>query len=160
MTANLKAFLDLIALSEGTLGKGDNGYNVIVGGELFHNYSDHPRKKVFIRRINNYSTAAGKYQILERLFDFYKKAMQLPDFGPASQDRIAARLISECRAMADIEAGRIKEAIIKCKSRWASFPGAGYGQHENSMVILVNRFEDLRSNSFNNAVNVTKNVTT
>ena len=43
-----KAFLDMLAWSEGT----DNGrqktrnhgYDVIVGGELFTDYSDHPRK--------------------------------------------------------------------------------------------------------------------
>ena len=45
-----KAFLDMLAWSEGT----DNGrqktrnhgYDVIVGGELFIDYSDHPRKLV------------------------------------------------------------------------------------------------------------------
>ena len=43
-----KAFLDMLAWSEGT----DNGrqktrnqrYDVIVGGELFTDYSDHPRQ--------------------------------------------------------------------------------------------------------------------
>ena len=45
-----KAFLDMPAWSEGT----DNGrqkarnhgYDVIVGGELFTDYSDHPRKNL------------------------------------------------------------------------------------------------------------------
>ena len=45
-----KAFLDMLAWFEGT----DNGrqktrnhgYDVIVGGELFTDYSDHPRKLV------------------------------------------------------------------------------------------------------------------
>ena len=45
-----KAFLDMLAWSEGI----DNGrqktrncgYDVIVGGELFTDYSDHPRKLV------------------------------------------------------------------------------------------------------------------
>lgn len=142
MAPKLKAFLSLIAFSEGTKGKGDDGYNVIVGGELFHNYSDHPRKKVYIKRIDNYSTAAGRYQILSRLYDFYKKAMSLPDFSPASQDRIALRLIGECKAAHDIEEGRIREAITKCKSRWASFPGAGYKQHENKMESLLKAYDE------------------
>lgn len=148
MNPNLKAFLDLIAFSEGTLYQGDNGYNVIVGGELFHDYSDHPRKKVYIKRIDDYSTAAGRYQIKARIFDFYKKAMNLPDFGPESQNRIAIRLIGECKAMADIEDGKIKEAITKCKSRWASFPGAGYGQNEHSMELLLKKYPTLLD-SFN-----------
>ena len=38
MNRNLKAFLDMIAVSEGTQDHGDDGYNVIVGGDLFEGY--------------------------------------------------------------------------------------------------------------------------
>ena len=41
------AFLDMLAWSEGTITdveKRNHGYDVIVGGELFTDYSDHPRK--------------------------------------------------------------------------------------------------------------------
>ena len=44
-----KAFLDMLAWSEGTDGRQktrNHGYDVIVGGELFTDYSDHPRKLV------------------------------------------------------------------------------------------------------------------
>ena len=46
-----KAFLDMLAWSEGTDNgrqktRGNHGYDVIVGGELFTDYSDHPRKLV------------------------------------------------------------------------------------------------------------------
>ena len=59
-----KAFLDMLAWSEGT----DNGrqktrnhgYDVIVGGELFTDYSDHPRKLVTLNPKLK-STAAGRY---------------------------------------------------------------------------------------------------
>ena len=52
-----KAFLDMLARSEGT----DNGrqktrnhgYDVIVGGELFTDYSDHPRKLVTLNPNSN-----------------------------------------------------------------------------------------------------------
>ena len=52
-----KAFLDMLAWSEGT----DNGrqktrnhgYDVIVGGELFTDYSDHPRKLVTLNPNSN-----------------------------------------------------------------------------------------------------------
>lgn len=141
MTNNLKAFLSLIAFSEGTIGKGNNGYNVIVGGKLFNVYGDHPRKSVWIARIKKFSTAAGRYQILERFYDAYKKILDLPDFGPESQDKIAIQLIRECKALEDIEAGRIREAITKCRSRWASFPGAGYDQHENEMDDLIKAYD-------------------
>ena len=45
-----KAFLDMLAWSEGTDNNGrqktNHGYDVIVGGELFTDYSDHPCKLV------------------------------------------------------------------------------------------------------------------
>ena len=58
-----KAFLDMLAWSEGT----DNGrqktrnhgYDVIVGGELFTDYSDHPRKHALNPKLK--STGAGRY---------------------------------------------------------------------------------------------------
>ena len=142
---NIKAFLDVIAFSEGTYGQGDNGYNVIVGHtpakpKLFHDYSDHPREKVWIGKINDYSTAAGRYQILKKYYDFYKRSLDLPDFGHDSQDKIAIRMIRECGALADIEKGLFEAAIHKCKSRWASFPGAGYKQKENKMSDLEKKF--------------------
>lgn len=142
MTNRLKAFLSLIAYSEGTINEGDNGYNVIVGGKTFSEYSDHPRVGVWIKRIKKYSTAAGRYQILARNYDAYKKLLKLPDFGPESQDKIAIQLIRECKAIEDIEAGKLEEAITKCKSRWASFPGAGYDQHENKMDDLIKAYSN------------------
>jgi hypothetical protein len=140
MSPNLKAFLDMIAYSEGT----DNGrqptknhgYDVLVGGELFTSYADHPRKLVNLRP-GLASTAAGRYQVLARYFDAYKKQLGLPDFSPESQDAIAIQLIKECGALRDIEAGYIDIALAKCKSRWASLPGAGYGQYEHEKSKLI-----------------------
>jgi len=140
MTNNLKAFLTMIAVSEGTAGIGDNGYNVIVGQALFRSYADHPRQRVFVKRINQYSTAAGRYQILAKYFDAYKKQLNLPDFSPDSQDKIAIQLIKECRALDDVNSGRFVQAVEKCRSRWASLPGAGYGQHENSLTALQSAY--------------------
>ncbi len=130
----------MIAVSEGTAGLGDDGYNIIVGRIAFSDYSDHPRQKIYLRRLGIYSTAAGRYQILARIYDHYKKLLKLPDFSPASQDAIALHLIRERRALADVDAGRFEAAIAKCKNIWASFPGAGYGQRENSLTRLRKAF--------------------
>lgn len=140
MTGNRKAFLDMIATSEGTAALGDNGYNVLVGGKLFNSYSDHPRIVVDLPRLKIKSTAAGRYQILARYFDAYKKQLKLPDFSPASQDAIAIQMIRECGALADVDAGRVGVALEKCRSRWASLPGAGYGQHEHNRDFLVSAY--------------------
>ena len=141
MSPNLKAFLDMIAVSEGTAGKGDDGYNVLVGGALFESYDDHPRKLVWVRP-GLASTAAGRYQLLKRYYDAYKKQLNLPNFSPLSQDLIAIQQIRERGALQDIEMGYITIAIDKVKNIWASLPGAGYGQHENKLDKLITTFID------------------
>jgi muramidase (phage lysozyme) len=134
---NRQAFLDMISHSEGTAGRGDNGYNVLVGGNLFFGYADHPRKLIVLNKAGLKSTAAGRYQLLSRYFDAYKKQLNLADFSPASQDAIAIQQITECKALADVDAGRIEDAIKKCAHIWASLPGAGYGQRENKIENLL-----------------------
>jgi muramidase (phage lysozyme) len=136
ITPNQKAFLDMIATSEGTINRGDNGYNVVVGAGLFNSYADHPRIHVHLPNLGIDSTAAGRYQLLERFYDAYKKQLNLPDFSPASQDAIALQQIKECHALIDIELGNFAEAVKKCAHIWASLPGAGYGQHENAIEKL------------------------
>lgn len=147
MTLNQFAFLDMIATSE--LGQdlidlSDDGYNVIVGSTLAHphlftDYSDHPRVFVHLSPTLT-SSAAGRYQILARYFDIYKKQLNLPNFGPDSQDTIALQMIHECDALDDIEAGNIISAIAKCTSRWASLPGSTYGQHTNQLASLTTAY--------------------
>ena len=40
------------------------------------------------------------------------------------------------KAIALVEAGDFAAAVHACRSRWASLPGAGYGQHENTLAAL------------------------
>jgi len=108
---------------------------------LFPSYADHPRLKVQLRP-DLFSTAAGRYQILERYFDAYKAQLRLQDFSPTSQDAIAVQMIREQRALADIEAGRFDAAVEKCSNIWASLPGNLYGQHQNALADLRTAFVD------------------
>jgi muramidase (phage lysozyme) len=138
----MQAFLDMLAVSEigqKLLASSDNGYNVLVGGTLFSGYADHPRKVVDLGK-GLKSSAAGRYQILARYFDAYKKILGLKDFSPDSQDAIASKMVTEQRAIGDIEVGDVRKAITKCRNIWASLPGAGYGQHENKMDYLVDAY--------------------
>lgn len=145
MSPNLKAFLDMIAYSEigpKLLALSDNGYNVLVGSTpdkplLFTDYSHHPQ----IRNPAMNSDAAGRYQFMGRYWSHYKLQLSLPDFGPESQDRWAVQLVKECRALDDVETGHVDRAIAKCSSRWASFPGAGYGQPEHRLDTLEAAYE-------------------
>lgn len=135
----------MIAFSEigpALLALSDNGYNVLVGSTakkplLFHDYTAHPR----IRCDAMNSDAAGRYQFMGRYWAHYKTQLRLPDFGPESQDRWAIQLIKECRALDDILTGHMTIAIGKCASRWASFPGSGYGQPEHPLAALEDAYE-------------------
>lgn len=140
-----KAFLDMLAWSEGTDKKGqptnNRGYDVIVGGSLFTDYSDHPRKLVTLNQKLK-STAAGRYQLLSRWWDAYRKQLGLKDFSPASQDAVALQQIKERRALELIDAGDIRQAIDRCSNTWASLPGAGYGQFEHKADNLIAKFKE------------------
>ena len=70
----------------------NHGYDVIVGGELFTDYSDHPRKLVTLNPKLK-STGAGRYQLLSRWWDAYRKQLGLKDFSPKSQDAVALQQI-------------------------------------------------------------------
>ncbi|MBA0329606.1 lysozyme [Stenotrophomonas maltophilia] len=138
---NVVAFLDMLAWSEGTDNgrqpTNDRGYDVLVGGGLFRGYADHPRVVVNLPRRKIQSTAAGRYQLLRRYYEAYKKTLGLKDFSPLSQDLIALQQIRERRALPLIQAGRIPEAIKAVSNIWASLPGAGYGQHEQKLADLL-----------------------
>jgi muramidase (phage lysozyme) len=144
MTLNISAFLSMIAVSEGTKTcpeTQDDGYDVLVGGTTFYGYADHPR---IVVNLGNglYSTAAGRYQILERYYDAYKTQLSLPDFGHNSQDATAIQMILECNAIGDIKAGDLQTAVAKCSSRWASFPSSEYGQTTQKYATLLAAYKD------------------
>lgn len=149
MNQNRKAFLDMIAHSElgpDLLALSDDGYNVIVGSTpakpiLMRSYDDHPRVLVKLSPKLS-STAAGRYQLLARYFDAYRRQLGLKDFSPAAQDAIALQQIKEQGALALIDAGQFDKAVAKCANIWASLPGAGYGQRENKLTDLRMAFTE------------------
>lgn len=160
MNANCKAFLDMIGWSEGTSTSPATkcgGYDVIVTGidgkpEVFTDFSDHPfangRPSKVINSRGLTSNASGKYQIMLRDWPHYRKLLDLGNkelypggaFSPPAQDAYAVRQLKEQRAMTDIDSGRIEAAIKKCANIWASFPGAGYNQHENRITKLLDAY--------------------
>lgn len=149
LSVNEKAFLVMLTVSEGTSTSKytkNKGYDVIVNGiggepKVFTDYSKHPNVLVTVNNKGLKSTAAGAYQILYRFWKVYKDQLKLRGFYPEDQDAIAIQMIKECKALDDINAGRIEVAINKCRSRWASLPGAGYGQFEHKMGTLVEAFK-------------------
>lgn len=134
---NLRAFLWMLQYSEGTFGA--NAYRTLYGGGQFSDYSRHPN--LAITRWGITSTGAGAYGFLYRVWEELSKKQRLPDFSPPSQDKAALELIRAKGALPDIAAGNIEIAIYKCRSVWASLPGAGYGQHENSLDKLLRFYQ-------------------
>ena len=139
-----KAFLDMLVWSEGT----DNGrqktrnhgYDVIVGRAIY-SYSDHPRKLVTLNPKLK-STGAGRYQLLSRWWDAYRKQQPERDFSPKDQDAVALQQIEERGALPMIDRGDIRQAIDRCSNIWASLPGAGYGQFEHKADSLIAKFKE------------------
>lgn len=155
MSQNLKAFLMTIRHAEGT--DGPDGYRMMFGGRLFHDFRDHPRQpKQFTdkrgRRL--WTSAAGAYQFMAvspipgggstqvDTWDRLQKALKLPDFSPESQDKAAIKLISDAGALGDIEEGRFSVAVNKVRGIWASLPGAGYSQPERNMAWLTAKYKE------------------
>lgn len=170
MSPNMKAFLDVIAWSEGTtaIADSDDGYDVLVNGavpdsvldhspalvravggneHVFLSYEDHPNILVRINSAGLTSTAAGRYQQMHHDWPAYRDLLGLPDFGHESQDAVAIRHIQECRATDDVEAGNIASALNKCRNIWASFPGNGYAQPQRALTDLMTKFQDFGGTS-------------
>ena len=156
MDPKLKAFLDLIAYSEGTSTSPvtlNDGYDVIVSGingpQILTDYSDHPFAHggaVTVRAVPLLiSTAAGRYQVLARYWKAYQTQLELPDFSPNSQDAVALRQIEERHAIQMIMAGNVAGAIQACANIWASFPGNDYRQGGHSMGDLLAKYQEFNS---------------
>ena len=84
-----KAFLDMLAWSEG-IDNGrqktrNHGYDVIVGGELFTDYSDHPRKLVTKPKPQQQAPDATSFFPVGGMC---LRAFGLKDFSPKSQDAV------------------------------------------------------------------------
>jgi muramidase (phage lysozyme) len=121
--AKQKALLDTIAFTEGTRGRGDDGYNVIVGYQYAQDCTKHPHR--YVKSAN--STAAGRYQFLSRTWD----GLNLPSFEPENQERGAMKLIARrgvvvptSRAMTATE---FANALSRLSYEWASLPPHRYG---------------------------------
>ena len=103
----------------------NHGYDVIVGGELFTDYSDHSLQTCHAKPKPNQqapdATSFSRYGMPTAL-------AILKDFSPKSQDAVVLQQIKERGACTAIDRGDIRQAIDRCSNIWASLPGAGYGR--------------------------------
>lgn len=137
---SVRHFLDIIARSEGTLNKGDNGYNVLFGGNTFNSYAAHPNVETAFTQTDgkkNVSSAAGRYQILTPTANELSNQLGLKDFSPVSQDKMALALINQHGALDDVLTGNYEQAINKLGNVWASLPSSNYPQPKNTMEQVL-----------------------
>ena len=133
----------MLAVSEGMITdvrKPEIIQDVIVGGELFTDYSDHPRKLVTLNPKLK-STGAGRYQLLSCWWDAYRKQFGLKDFFRKSQDAVALQQIKERGALPMIDRGviSVRQSTVAAISG-LQLPGAGYGQFEHKADSLIAKF--------------------
>ncbi len=147
MKPNRRAILDTIAKCEGT---GDC-YNALFGyhpvthpDRIFDNgYVRHPNIKYPFTQtdgIQNYSTAAGRYQFIFRTWTADAEAIGAPDFSPAWQDEAALYEIEKAGALEDVDAGRLQDAIDKISGVWASLPASDYPQPKRTFEYAQSAF--------------------
>ena len=135
----------MLAWSEGTDNECSENPEImvmtsLVGGVLFTDYSDHPRKLVTLNPKLK-STGAGRYQLLSRWWDVNALAL-VRKTSLRSQDAVALQQIKERGALPMIDRGDIRQAIDRCSNIWASLPGAGYGQFEHKADSLIAKFKE------------------
>jgi muramidase (phage lysozyme) len=131
----MKAFLYMIGESEGA------DYQTMVHGgrknKDIKDLSRHPNKVQGSGRLA--STAAGRYQFLYKTWKPIADALGLTDFSPLSQDIACIELFKQKGAVQSILSNDFAGAVHAVRKVWASLPGAGYGQGENTLE-KVKRF--------------------
>lgn len=150
---NVCAFLDAIAYCEIgpamlSMPATDDGYRVMVGSLPDHlllmtDYANHPMPTddMSIEYAPGvYSTAAGRYQILNTYWPHYQAMLGLPDFSPLSQDRYAVQQLREQGAIDCLEHDDLPGAIACVNDIWASLTGSPYGQHTHSYDTVAGAY--------------------
>jgi|GEM_PF-2715239 len=138
---NVRAFLDTIAYAEGTLNV--DGYKTLYTYKLFSSFDDHPRQRIYGEHQGRTlcSTAAGRYQFLQPIWDKVAARIGAKNFTPINQDLAAIYLLAERGALLSILGNDFDSAVAQSGSVWSSFPGAGRGQPEKNKKELARIYE-------------------
>lgn len=115
---NVQAFLNVIAQAEGAT------YDSLYGDTAhrprkFNDYSGFPG--------SGPATASGRYQITKSTYGDLSRKLGLADFSPQTQDRMAAQLLDEHRALEPLLKGDLDAALAGAAIPWRSLP-RGPGQ--------------------------------
>ncbi len=121
LTPEEQALLRTIRFAEGT--DSAAGYTTMFTFKQFTDTSRHPR--ILNRSGKLVSDAAGAYQYLSTTWQPYADGLQLKDFSPESQDRVAHHHVKKLGV--DPKQLLTREMLAKLSGTWASLPKAGGG---------------------------------
>ena len=140
----LSAFLATIRWAETGTSEPES-YRKLVFNGTFDNFSTHPLKKQCapINGKTVCSTAAGAYQMLDKSWYDLQPKLNLKDFSPASQDKMAIEYIRRNNALADIKAGKFDTAACKVGRVWASLICNSYNQNPRTIEELRNYYQKM-----------------
>ena len=86
--------------------------------------------------VGKISTAAGRYQIRKRTFLELAAILGTNSYVEEMQDDMGILLVKRRGALAFVNAGDLKGAILACDNEWASFPGGTSHQPEHTFEYL------------------------
>lgn len=140
---NVSAFLRTVRFCLGT--DGENGYRYLYGSTkahevLFGDESRHPNIRKVVTQSDGtvgYTTAAGAYMIEDPVWQRIRFKLDLPDFGPVSQDRAATCLVFEHGQLTNVELGRISRAFDVMWKVWPQLPASNYDHFSKSDLGTV-----------------------
>jgi muramidase (phage lysozyme) len=137
-----RALLDTIAFTEGTRGRGQDGYNVTYAYHYFTSCAKHPNINICSGGLC--STAAGRYQFLNTTWG----GLGFANFHPDNQDRGAMKLVTRRKAVVPTTRAMTSTEFLNVLDRisyeWASLPAANghgrYGQPNYSVSATRSKY--------------------
>ena len=119
----------------------NHGYDVIVGGELFTDYSDHSSQTCHAQTNSNqqapdatsFFPVGGMPTASSLAWKTSLRKVRTPGIAADWAERGALPMIDR---------GDIRQAFDRCSKYLASLPGAGYGQLEHKADSLTAKFKE------------------
>jgi muramidase (phage lysozyme) len=146
---NVRAFAHVVRAGETC--HTEDAYRWLYGStvrrpKLFESFADHPR--LAFDTPWGWTSAAGAYQFMCAVPGKVKTntwgelvaEYGFADFSPECQDLAFVALLVRRKALEDVMAGRLADAVRKCNREWASLPGSPYGQPTHTMASAFATF--------------------
>lgn len=134
-----RAFMEAIAHAEGNA-----AYNELYGHEEIGDLTRHPNRCKPIH-VNGYeqlcTTAAGRWQITADTWYEYAERLNVRDFSPASQYRVAVAIARDTGALTLLSEGNVIGAMKAASHRWASLPHNSTNQSRVSEKQFLRLYE-------------------